>query len=138
MFNGRYGMDELSRFMLIVSAILFVANIFVGIRALWVAAVILLILVYSRAFSRFFDKRRAENMKYLEMKSRFTGGRNKGAGAYDYQGNGSFGKTNKVNKNDGKRVLICPYCKEKLRVPVGAGTIKINCPYCHRQFEETV
>ena len=76
MFNGRYGMDELGRFMLIVSAVLMVLNIFVGIRALWVAAVILLILVYSRAFSRFYDKRRAENMKYLEMKSRFTGGRN--------------------------------------------------------------
>ena len=72
MFNGRYGMDELGRFMLIVSAALMVLNIFVGIRALWVAAVILLILVYSRAFSRFYDKRRAENMKYLEMKSKFT------------------------------------------------------------------
>ena len=50
MFNGRYGMDELSRFMLIISAILFVLNIFVRVRFLWVAAVILLILVYSRAF----------------------------------------------------------------------------------------
>ena len=129
MFNGRYGMDELGRFMLIVSAVLMVLNIFVGIRALWVAAVILFILVYSRAFSRFYDKRRAENMKYLEMKSRFTGGRN---------GNGGFSKPTSRPKNDGKRVLICPYCKEKLRVPVGAGTIKINCPHCHKQFEETV
>jgi hypothetical protein len=130
MFNGRYGMDELGRFMLIVSAALMVLNIFVGIRALWVAAVILLILVYSRAFSRFYDKRRAENMKYLEMKSKFTSGRT-GSG-------GGFSKPGSKPKNDGKRVLICPYCKEKLRVPVGAGKIKINCPHCHNQFEETV
>ena len=131
MFNGRYGMDELNRFMLIASAILFVLNIFVRVRLLWVAAVLLLILVYSRAFSRFFDKRRAENMKYLEMKGKFSGGSTTGAG-------GGFHKPGAKPKDDGKRVLICPYCKEKLRVPVGAGTIKINCPHCHRQFEETV
>ena len=132
MFNGRYGMDELNRFMLIVSAALFVLNIFVQVRLLWVAAVILLILVYSRAFSRFYDKRRAENMKFLEMKNGF-GGRKPGGRA----AGGTFRKPGAA-KNDGKRVLICPYCKEKLRVPVGAGTIKINCPHCHRQFEETV
>ena len=131
MFNGRYGMDELGRFMLIVAAILFVLNVFLPVRIFWVAAIILLILVYSRAFSRYYDKRRAENMKYLEMKARFTGGKTS-AGA------GGFSKPGPKPKNDGKRVLICPYCKEKLRVPVGAGTIKINCPHCHRQFEETV
>ena len=128
MFNGRYGMDELGRFMLIVSAVCLVLNLFIHIRILWVAAIILLILVYSRAFSRFYDKRRAENMKYLEMKNKFTGGRT----------SGGFTKPGPKPKNDGKRVLICPYCKEKLRVPVGAGTIKINCPHCHKQFEETV
>ena len=122
-------MDELGRFMLIVSAALMVLNIFVGIRALWVAAVILLILVYSRAFSRFYDKRRAENMKYLEMKSKFTSGKT---------GGGGFSKPGSRPKNDGKRVLICQKKKKKLRVPVGAGKIKINCPHCHNQFEETV
>ena len=130
MFNGRYGMDELGRFMLIAAAVLFVLDLFLHIRIMWVAAVILLILVYSRAFSRFYDKRRAENMKYLEMKSRFTSGK--------IGGSGGFSKPGSKPKNDGKRVLICPYCKEKLRVPVGAGKIKINCPHCHNQFEETV
>ena len=129
MFNGRYGMDELGRFMLILAALFLVLDVFLHIRLLWVAAIILLILVYSRAFSRFYDKRRAENMKYLEMKSRFTGGKTAGGG---------FSSPGPKPKNDGKRVLICPYCKEKLRVPVGAGTIKINCPHCHKQFEETV
>ena len=133
MFNGRYGIDELGRFMLIVAGILVVLRLFVNVHALSVAAVILLLLVYSRAFSRYFDKRRAENMKFLEMKAKFTGGKQ---GGFSRPG-GSAGFGPKP-KNDGKRVLICPYCKEKLRVPVGAGTIKINCPHCHRQFEETV
>ena len=82
MFNGRYGMDELGRFMLIAAAVLFVLDLFLHIRIMWVAAVILLILVYSRAFSRFYDKRRAENMKYLEMKSRFTSGKIGGSGGF--------------------------------------------------------
>ena len=133
MFNGRYGIDELGRFMLIVAAILVVLRLFINVHALSVIAVILLILVYSRAFSRFFDKRRAENMKFLEMKQKFTGGKQGG-----FSKPGSFSKPGPKPKNDGKRVLICPYCKEKLRVPVGAGTIKINCPHCHKQFEETV
>ena len=132
MFNGRYGIDELGRFMLIVAGILVVLRLFVNVHALSVAAVILLILVYSRAFSRYFDKRRAENMKFLEMKAKFTGGKH---GGFSKPGGAGFCPK---PKNDGKRVLICPYCKEKLRVPVGAGTIKINCPHCHRQFEETV
>ena len=70
MFNGRYGMDELGRFMLIVAAILIVLNVFINVHALFVIAVLLLILVYSRAFSRFVDKRRAENMKFLEYRHR--------------------------------------------------------------------
>ena len=78
MFNGRYGIDELGRFMLIVAGILVVLRLFVNVHALSVAAVILLILVYSRAFSRYFDKRRAENMKFLEMKAKFTGGKKGG------------------------------------------------------------
>lgn len=138
MFNGRYGIDELGRFMLIVAGILIVLRLFVNVHALSVIAVLILIIVYSRAFSRFFDKRRAENMKFLELKRNFTGGRKQGQQTYDYQGNGQFRKAKAAKTGDGKRVLICPYCKEKLRVPVGAGTIKINCPHCHQQFEETV
>lgn len=141
MFRGRYGIDELGRFLLIIAGILVVLRLFVDVHALSVIAVILLIIVYSRAVSRYYDKRSEENRKYLEYKDKFTGGgrkKNKGAGTYEYN-NGDFKKTNSgKNKNDGKRVLICPYCKEKLRVPVGAGTIKINCPHCHKQFEETV
>ena len=66
--------------------------------------------------------------RYLELKAKFTGG------------GGSVGSNFKDRKaaKEGKRVLICPYCKEKLRVPVGAGNIKIRCPHCKREFEETV
>lgn len=125
---GRYGMDQLNRFLLYVAAALVLLGLFVQAHWLNVLTILILIVVFSRAVSRSFANRQRENMKYLEMKSRvFKGGGFKKPTGRKAQAGG-----------DGKRVLICPYCKGKLKVPVGAGKIKVNCPHCHRQFEETV
>lgn len=127
----RYGNDNLNNFLYIVSLVLIVVNIFLRVRALHVLIVLLIIVTFSRSFSRCFDKRQQENMKFLEIKDRFFGSREQRA----------YRKSVKADRkaaNEGKRVLICPYCKEKLRVPVGAGKIKIKCPHCHSEFEETV
>lgn len=129
--RGRYGNDELNRFIMILTLVLIVLNLFLRVRALHVLIVLLLILGICRAWSRCFDNRRRENMKYLEIKNRFFG--NKQQRAYNKEK-----RADRKAANEGKRVLICPYCKEKLRVPVGAGKIKINCPHCHREFEEIV
>ena len=134
---GRYGNDNLNRFLIYFTLALVIVGLFVHARWVSVLNILLLIVIFSRAMSRCYDKRAAENAKYLEIKNKILG-RNRGTGGGfggGFGGNkGGFGKP----KNDGKRVLICPYCKEKLRVPVGAGRIKINCPHCHQQFEETV
>lgn len=37
---------------------------------------------------------------------------------------------------DGKIILICPHCRRGLRVPAGAGHIRIRCPHCRNEFEE--
>ena len=128
---GRYGNDELNKFLFIVSLVLIVLNLFMQIRALHVLVVLIIIVSFSRSFSRCFDKRQRENMKYLEIKNRFFGNRQQ----REYQ---RQRKADRKAAGEGKRVLICPYCKEKLRVPVGAGKIKIKCPHCNREFEETV
>lgn len=127
----RYGNDELNRFILIVCAVLILLNLFLQVRALHVIVILLLILSFSRSFSRCFDKRQQENMKYLEIKNRYFGSKEQKA----YR---KAAKADRKAANEGKRVLICPYCKEKLRVPVGAGKIKIKCPHCNSEFEETV
>lgn len=171
---GRYGNDELNRFLLIVSAILIVIGIFVPRHFLNWLVVVILILAYCRMFSRNIAKRQQENMKYLQIKARVTGGRGGSAGgggarrygnggyagpqsSYDNQGGtysgtgaganpgGGFagGRTGRRSKkkmkpDPGKRIFICPYCKGTLQVPVGAGKIRIKCPHCGRDFEETV
>lgn len=131
---GRYGSDELNRFLLIVSAVLIVIGIFVPRHFLNVLVVILLIIVYCRMFSRNFAKRQQENMKYLGMKARFTGG---SRGTAD-RGPQAAVRGKKRKTQPGKRIFICPYCKGSLQVPVGAGKIRIRCPHCGRDFEETV
>ncbi|MDO4868803.1 MAG: hypothetical protein Q4A65_00725 [Bacillota bacterium] len=128
MMNGRYGMDQLNRFIMYLTLALIIVNLFARIRILTWLTIVLLIIMYCRAFSRSFAKRQQENMKYLELKSKFTGG----------GGSIRTGMKDRKAAKEGKRVLICPYCKEKLRVPVGAGNIKIRCPHCKREFEERV
>ena len=131
---GRYGSDELNRFLLIVSAVLIVIGIFVPRHFLNVLVVVLLIIVYCRMFSRNHAKRHQENMKYLQMKAKFTGGRNGSAGS----GANAPLSGKKKKPQPGKRIYICPYCKGSLQVPVGAGRIRIRCPHCGKEFEETV
>ena len=125
---GRYGMDQLNRFFMYLALALVVIGLFVHVRILTWITIILLIIMYCRAFSRSIYKRQRENMKYMELKAKITGKGSQG---------GPSRKDRKAAKQ-GKRVLICPYCKEKLRVPVGAGKVKVRCPHCRKEFEEIV
>lgn len=131
---GRYGNDDLNKFLIYATLALILIGIFVRARWLHVITVLLVIVTFSRSMSRCYDKRQQENMKFLEIKNRIFG-RNYGGGNYS---RGNYSRKAKKAAKEGKRVLICPYCKEKLMVPVGSGKIKINCPHCHKQFVETV
>ena len=41
-----------------------------------------------------------------------------------------------VFKNVGKKVIVCPSCGQRSRVPVKPGkTLRITCPNCQNKFE---
>ncbi len=122
-------MDEFNRFMLYVSLACVILGIFVARRWMNILVLILLGIIYYRMFSRNIYKRQQELQWFLGMKSKFTSRK-----APNVNVNG--GK--RTSSDNGKRVLICPYCKDKLRVPVGAGKIKIKCPHCGQHFEGSV
>lgn len=134
MMIGRYGNDELNRFLLIVAAVFILAGIFIARRWINVLVVIILAIVYGRMFSRNISKRQQENSKYMEIKANLTGGRKAGGSGGQRPGSGRPGK----GSDDGKRIYICPNCKGSLKVPVGAGKIRIKCPHCGETFEEIV
>ena len=69
---GRYGTDQLNKFLSIVSLVLMIAAIvFNGTRfsqLLWMIAFVLLVLVYVRMLSRNIYKRSDENNRYLRLR----------------------------------------------------------------------
>lgn len=135
MMRGRYGVDQLNRFLLIVTLILIVIDMFARTRVLHFLTVILLIYTYSRMFSRNIRARSAENQKFLQITSRFRENRNGYGNSSGRQG-GMSGFWKK--KDPDHRILRCPGCGEKLRVPRNAGTIRIKCPHCGEQFTKKV
>ena len=68
--QGRYGADELSRFLTMVGLILIVVNLF--FRSVLLSYLVLAILIYCyyRMFSRNYSRRYAENQKFLSWRSR--------------------------------------------------------------------
>lgn len=121
---GRYGMDPLGRFLTIFALVLLVVSMFIqGLASsiLWLVALAALVWCYARALSRRFDKRRAENNKYMRVRSAvmrwFASLRTRWSQRKEY------------------RFFRCPSCHALLRVPKGKGRIQLTCRKCGNRFE---
>lgn len=120
--NGRYGADQLSKFMLGVCLACLLVNMFTGVQAVYLVALAILVICYFRMFSRDYAKRSAENQKYLEMVGKVKG---------------SFGKTRRrIEQSKDFHIYKCPSCGQKIRIPRGKGKICITCPKCRHEFEK--
>ncbi|MDY4668715.1 MAG: hypothetical protein SO415_01780 [Oliverpabstia sp.] len=109
--QGRYGMDDLGRFSMIVILVLMVLSMIFQSSLMNLLVCAGLVYVYYRAFSRNISKRYGENQKFLEFKDHLRSRR-----------------TSTV------RVFQCPTCGQKVRVPKGKGKISIHCPKCNTDF----
>jgi predicted membrane protein len=119
---GRYGQDDLNRFLTVLSLIFLVTAIFTQWAILNSLTMVLLIFCIFRMFSRNTEKRGRENLAYLNAKGKVTG----------------FFKRKKSRLSQTKtyRFYKCPSCKQQLRVPKGKGRINIRCPKCQMSFEK--
>ena len=122
---GRYGADELSKFLSIASMVVFIVSMFLpGLArpAVFLIALLLLVFTYVRVFSKKFEKRRAENAKYLKTRKNVTE---------------MFGLRRDMWKQRKEyKFFKCPSCKAVLRVPKGKGKIRIVCKKCGTAFEK--
>ncbi len=119
--QGRYGQDQLSRFMLMVSLVFLILGFFVRIPGLSLLVLVLLGIVYYRMLSRNISARYAENQKYLALKGRFLG----------------FFKKGGQSQSDGTNMIFrCPKCSQKIRIPRGKGMVEITCPKCRTKFRK--
>jgi hypothetical protein len=120
---GRYGGDELSKALLVLSFILLLIMNFVpkDLRFLTILAYIPVIICMFRIFSRNIYKRRNENYKYLKIKNKIV---------MWFKNN-----INRIKTLKNYKYYTCSNCKQKLRVPRGKGKISITCPKCNSSFK---
>ena len=124
---GRYGRDQLNHFLSIVCIILLIVSMvtrraFRGSGVFFYLALIVLILIYYRTFSRNYAKRAAENQRYLDIRAGLFGG---------------FSRKKREMQDAEHAYFSCPNCRKRLRVPKGKGRISIHCPNCGNDFIKT-
>lgn len=118
--QGRYGTDELSKFLLGVGMALLILNILFRNPIFSLLFWICLIYSYFRMFSKNYSARYAENQKFLGLKNRWK---------YKLENYKNLREQKKIY-----HIYQCPYCKQKIRIPKGKGTIIITCPKCKQEF----
>ena len=107
--SGRNGVDDLARMHSWMVLVLLLLGIFTRLGIFSLLALVLIVYMYFRVFSRNTSKRYEENQKYLNFKYNRT-----------------------VSWNRFKKHLA--QSKQEVRVPKGHGKIEITCPKCREQF----
>ena len=122
--QGRYGVDDLSRFTMGVALVLIILAMFANIfsrtvgSTLDILGVAAIVYAYIRIFSRNIQQRYAENQKFLQMTSKFRFRFNK--------------EKDMMKQRKTHHIYSCPGCGQK--IPKGKGKIEIECPKCHTKF----
>ena len=111
---GRYGIDDLYKFMLIVCLIIIIVNTFVNSFILRLLELIIFGLALYRFLSKKKSKRRDENKKYLDIK-------NKIINYFNYQ-------KRKYKDRNTHMYKKCPNCRQKIRLPLKKGKHTVKCP----------
>lgn len=122
---GRYGGDELSRFLSVISLVFLIASLFfkgIGQSLTFLLAIATIIFSYYRIFSRKIGDRRKENAKYQIRKQKI--------------GTWLSLRRDILRQRKEFRFFQCPSCKSVLRVPKGKGKIRILCKKCGTAFEK--
>lgn len=124
--QGRYGVDQFSRFTIGAAFVAIVLTMFTGTRTgigvfLDTLGMLVLVYTYFRIFSKNIQKRYEENQKYLaatsKLRERFQKEKRMASQRKDYH------------------IYKCPGCGQKIRIPRGGfKKVEIDCPKCHIKF----
>lgn len=114
-FKDSYGLDKLSKYLLIIGLILYFSK--------YTALFGLAIIIYAtfRSLSRNKHKRYQELAAFEDILSKIK------QKFYTYNSNNQQAKQYKI--------LKCPKCSQKLRVPKKKGKIVVTCKKCGTEFK---
>lgn len=127
--TGRYGGDDLSKFLFVAYLVAFVLGLIFGMfeKTQWLGLLLDLltwgIVLWSlyRMLSRNIQKRWQENQRYLLIRTRVK----------------EWLKltSHRVRDLRTKRYRRCPYCRAVVRFPIKRGVHIVSCPHCGKKFE---
>lgn len=134
---GRYGTDELYRFICVAVLVLlvmewilsiFIGKYVIGAMILFIITLFILwLLIWSvvRCFSRKIEKRKKQNKAFLRMKRTFIR-------TLTF----NVSKKTKHGPMDGGGYIYrdCTMCSKTLRLPYKAGKNAVVCPECSHRF----
>lgn len=134
--EGRYGSDELGKFLLFLALIPMLLSTVCALLvpfskvffflafALWIIGVASVVLSVCRALSKKVHLRMAENRKYLKLRTAFLN-----------ECTGVFMRFKERKTHVYKK---CPHCKAILRLPRKPGKHSVTCRGCGYRFRMTV
>lgn len=137
--NGRYGFDLLSQILLLFGCIFLLWKFTLPF------GVILITVSLYRVFSRDIVCRQKEKIKFENwLRKTFNIENNK----HSYYGNKDFfhrlkynftqyknNIINYINSKKNYKIVKCPKCGQKLRLPRGKGKIIVTCKKCSNEFK---
>lgn len=119
--QGRYGLDHLSKFVMILWFSMAVINIFFKNNIIYIISLIPAFIFFFRVLSRDTSKRRAENAKYQVIAGKVS----------------AWVKFRWLILREIKthRYVKCTGCHAVLRLPRKTGKHTTVCPRCKNRFE---
>lgn len=116
-----YGVDFLSKTMIVVALILSLINLKFKNRVIEVITMILIVYFgIFRVFSVNKYQRMIENQKFAKAVKPMT----------------DFFEKYKIRASNSKdkKYIKCPNCKKEMKIPRNKGKIKVTCPHCGHKF----
>ncbi len=123
--QGRYGSDNLSRFLLVVWLLFIIVSSIFRIPYFWLVELVFIFYLYFRMFSRNIPARYKENQAYLRIRNRVIR-------FFRFLPE----KCRSMLPNSPYRIYRCPSCSQKIRIPRGKGNIIVRCPKCSHEFRK--
>lgn len=118
--NGRYGVDQLTLFLLVLVMVLTL----LGDALDWYVVTVLTFAIFFaciyRVMSKNISARQTENIKFLKL--------------YKPARTWITGKYNIIKSLRYYKYFKCPHCKQEIRAPRGKGKISVTCQKCKNKF----
>lgn len=123
---GRYGVDELYKFLMYTYILLVIINLFIKSNIITIIELIIFIVMFYRFFSKKIYKRSTENVKFLKVRDSLL------KPFYIL----------KRNYRDRHECIYkkCKHCKKLLKLPIpeSIGIKTVKCPKCKKLFKMLV